>query len=111
MFVPISILFDPSRQKAKEDHVVQEDIYKVLLHKVLKKLDGITPSEVVSYIKTAGGIDKVLTRDLFNKSYGDVSHLTLCENKQQHIDGVPATTNGHISCGNHLLNGRCGGYS
>ena len=75
-----------------KDQVVREDIYKVLLHEVLKKLDGITPSEVVSYIKNAGGIDKVLTCDLFNKAYIDVSHLTLCEEKQQHPAVVPANT-------------------
>ena len=72
------------------DQVVREDIYKVLLHEVLLKFDGISPSEVVSYIKTAGGIDQVLTCDLFNKSYVDVDHLTLCEDKQQHLDVVPA---------------------
>ena len=71
------------------DQVVREDIYKVLLHEVLLKFDGISPSEVVSYIKTAGGIDQVLTCDLFNKSYGDLDHLTLCENKK-HLEGVPA---------------------
>ena len=75
-----------------EDQVVREDISNVLLSFALVQFEGITPSEVVSYIKTAGGIDNVLTCDLFNKSYGDVSHLTLCENKQQHIDGVSVTT-------------------
>jgi len=71
------------------DQVVREDIYTVLLHEVLLQFDGISPSDVVSYIKTSGGIDQVLTCDLFNKSYGDLDHLTLCENKK-HLEGVPA---------------------
>ena len=73
-----------------KDQVVREDIYTVLLHEVLLQFDRISPSDVVSYIKTAGGIDQVLTCDLFNKAYGDLDHLTLCENK--HVDGVPANT-------------------
>ena len=73
-----------------EDQVVREDIYTILLHEVLLQFNGISPSDVVSYIKTAGGIDQVLTCDLFNKAYGDLDHLTLCENK--HLDSVPANT-------------------
>ena len=71
-----------------EDQVVREDIYKVLLNEVLKKLNGITLSEVVAKL---GGIDTVLTFDLFNKAYIDVSHLTLCEIKQQRLV-VPVST-------------------
>ena len=72
-----------------EDHVVRDDIYKVLLNEVVKTLDGITLSEVVAKL---GGIDNVLTCDLFNKAYIDVSHLTLCEDKHQHLAIVPAST-------------------
>ena len=71
-----------------EDQVVREDIYKVLLNEVLETLDGSTLSEVVAKL---GGIDKVLMCDLFNKAYIDVSHLTLCEDKQQHLAVVPAS--------------------
>jgi len=64
-----------------EDQVVRQDIYTVLLHEILLTFDGISPSDVVAYIKTAGGIDQVLTCDLFNKAYGDLDHLRLCDDK------------------------------
>ena len=61
-----------------DDQVVREDIYEVLLSFALsKKYEGVVLSKV--YIQRAGGIDNVLTCDLFNKSHGDVSHLLLCE--------------------------------
>ena len=59
------------------DQVVCKDIYKVLLSFALSKYEGV----VLSLVELAGGIDNVLTCDLFNQSYGDVSHLTLCDNK------------------------------
>ena len=62
-----------------DDQVVHEDIYKVLVSFALLKFEGVVLSE--GYIQNAGGIDKVLTCDLFNKSYGDVSHLRLCDDK------------------------------
>ena len=60
-----------------DDEVVREDIYEVLLSFALSKYEGV----VLSLVELAGGIDNVLTCDLFNQSYGDVSHLTLCDNK------------------------------
>ena len=65
-----------------EDQVVRKDIYTVLLHEVLSKYENVDLSKAKAYIKNAGGIDQVLTCDLFNKAYGDLDHLTLCENKQ-----------------------------
>ena len=62
-----------------DEQVVREDIYEVLLSFALSKYEGVVLSKV--YIQRAGGIDNVLTCDLFNKSHGDVSHLLLCENK------------------------------
>ena len=84
--------FDPSWQKASkrnllackycdDDQVVCKDIYEVLLSLALSKFEGVVLSDVVSYIQLAGGIDNVLICELFNKSYGDVSHLTLCDDK------------------------------
>ena len=85
--VPISISLHPLSADGKrnlladkycnDEQVVREDIYEVLLAFALSKYEGVVLSEV----ELAGGIDKVLTCDLFNKSYGDVSHLTLCDNK------------------------------
>ena len=75
-----------------EDQVVRKDIYTVLLHEVLSKYENVDLSKAKAYIKNAGGIDQVLTCDLFNKAYGDVSQLpALCENKQHHPNGVPAS--------------------
>ena len=53
---------------ADEDQVVVEDIYELIRAEVLLKLDD-------------GG--SVLTCALFNKSYVDVRHLTLCNDKHQ----------------------------
>ena len=52
---------------ADEDQVVVEDIYELIRAEVLSKLDG----------------GSVLTCALFNKSYVDVRHLTLCNDKHQ----------------------------
>ena len=100
--VPLFVTLRPSWQKEKvrvflankycveEDQVVCEDIHKIILSEVLNiKLAGITLSEVVAKL---GSIDNVLTCDLSNKEYIDVSHLTLCEDKQQHLAVVPAST-------------------
>ena len=74
-----------------EDQIVREDIYEILLSFALSNYEGVVLSEV----ELAGGMDTVLlTCDLFNKAYGDVSHLTLCEHTpQHHLDsgGVPVS--------------------
>ena len=72
-----------------DDQVACKDIYKVLVSFALLEFEGVDHSKVESYIQNAGGIDKVLTCDLFNKSYGDVSHLRLCDDKPL---GLPAST-------------------
>ena len=48
----------------EDDQVVREDIYEVLRDYAVLQYEG-----------------DVLTCAMFNKSYGDVDHLTLCENK------------------------------
>jgi len=53
---------------SKDDKVAVQNIFEILRNEVLRKLDG-----------------SVLTCALFNESYGDMSHLTLCEDKQQHV--------------------------
>ena len=60
---------------SEDDEVAVEDIYELLLNEVLKRFDGT-----------------VLTCDVFNKAYVDVSQLTLCADKQQHLEVVPANT-------------------
>ena len=49
----------------EDGKVVVKNIFEILRNEVLRKLDG-----------------SVLTCALFNESYGDVSHLKLCEDKQ-----------------------------
>ena len=54
---------------SEDDKVAVQNIFEILRNEVLRKLDG-----------------SVLTCALFNEaSYGDMSHLTLCEDKQQHV--------------------------
>ena len=51
----------------EDEKVMVEDIYELIRAEVLSKLDG----------------GSVLTCALFNKSYVDVRHLTLCKDKHQ----------------------------
>ena len=76
------------------DEVVRKDIFEVILHEVLSKYENVDLSKAKAYIKNAGGIDQVLTCDLFNKAYAETDGLTLCEdkNKPQPLDVVPAST-------------------
>ena len=53
---------------SEDDKVAVQNIFEILRNEVLRKLDG-----------------SVLTCALFNESYGDMSHLNLCEDKQQHV--------------------------
>ena len=54
----------------EDDQVVREDIYEVLRDYAVLQYEG-----------------DVLTCAMFNKSYGDVDHLTLCENKHLNKKG------------------------
>ena len=58
----------------EEDQVVREDIYELLRDYTVLQFEG-----------------DVLTCFMFNNAYFDVSDLTLCDNKQHHPNGVPAS--------------------
>ena len=55
----------------------------MLLSLALSEYEGVDFSKAKAYIQNAGGIDQVLTCDLFNKSYGETDQLKLCEDKPQ----------------------------
>merc|ERR1711865_1007631 len=65
------------------DQRVRGDIFEVLLSLTLSKYKNVDFSKAKEYIQKAGGINQVLTCDLFNKSYGETDHLKLCEDKPQ----------------------------
>ena len=71
------------------DQNVREDIFEVLLSLTLSKYKNVDFSKAKEYIQNAGGIDQVLTCDLFNKSYGETDQLTLCEDKPQVVPASP----------------------
>ena len=57
-----------------DGQVVREDIYELLRDFTVLQFEG-----------------DVLTCFMFNNAYFDVSDLTLCDNKQHHPNGVPAS--------------------